>query len=229
MDLTAITFCKDNNLPIHVFDLMAAATSTGPSTGACGYAGAVMERLVDRVLEETKEKMPKAIEHVRAEFATVRTGRANPALVEHLGVDYYGDGDAALQLAQFSVPDARMLVISPYEKNLIAAIEKAITAADLGSRPTNDGSVIRLELPAAHRGAAQGDGQDRPHKAEEGRVQCASCVATPARSSRHLEKEGVARADEVERVEKTLEKMTHEEVAAVDALLTHKEQELLEV
>lgn len=181
------------------------------------------------LLEETKEKMQKAIEHVRAEFATVRTGRANPALVEHLGVDYYGTVTPLLQLAQFSVPDARMLVISPYEKNLIGAVEKAITASDLGISPTNDGSVIRLSFPPLTEERRKEMVKVVRHKAEEGRVQIRSLRRHARQELEHLDKEESIGADEVDRVEKSLEKMTHEEVAAVDALLTHKEQELLEV
>jgi ribosome recycling factor len=123
------------------------------------------------LLEETKEKMTKAIEHVRAEFSTVRTGRANPALVEHLGIDYYGTVTPLLQLAQFSVPDAKMLVISPYEKTLIGAIEKSITASDLGISPTNDGSVIRLSFPPLTEERRRDLVKIVRHKAEEGRVQ----------------------------------------------------------
>ena len=187
------------------------------------------DSLTALLLEETKEKMRKAIEHVRAEFATVRTGRANPALVEHLGVDYYGTVTPLLQLAQFSVPDARMLVISPYEKNLIGAVEKAITASDLGISPTNDGSVIRLAFPPLTEERRKEMVKIVRHKAEEGRVQIRNLRRHARQDLEHLDKEESIGADEVERVEKALEKMTHEEVAAVDALLTHKEQELLEV
>lgn len=181
------------------------------------------------LLEETKEKMQKAIEHVRVEFSTVRTGRANPALVEHLGIDYYGTVTPLLQLAQFSVPDARMLVISPYEKNLIGAIEKAITSSDLGISPTNDGSVIRLGFPPLTEERRKEMVKIVRHKAEEGRVQIRSLRRHARQDLEHAEADQSIGADEVERFEKALEKMTHEEVAAVDALLTHKEQELLEV
>jgi ribosome recycling factor len=187
------------------------------------------DSLTAMLLEETKEKMHKAIEHVRAEFATVRTGRANPALVEHLGVDYYGTVTPLLQLAQFSVPDARMLVISPYEKNLIGAVEKAITASDLGISPTNDGAVIRLAFPPLTEERRKEMVKIVRHKAEEGRVQIRNLRRHARQDLEHLDKEESIGADEVDRVEKSLEKMTHEEVAAVDALLTHKEQELLEV
>lgn len=181
------------------------------------------------LLEETKDKMAKAIEHVRAEFSTVRTGRANPALVEHLGVEYYGSTVPLLQLAQFSVPDARMLVISPYEKSVIGAIEKAITASDLGISPTNDGIVIWLGFPPLTEERRRDLVKVVRHKAEEGRVQIRNMRRHARQELEHAEKDQGVGADEVERFEKALDKMTHDEVAAVDALLTHKEQELLEV
>jgi ribosome recycling factor len=181
------------------------------------------------LLEDTKEKMVKAIDHVRAEFATVRTGRANPALVEHLGVDYYGSTVPLLQLAQFSVPDARMLVISPYEKTVIGPIEKAITASDLGISPTNDGNVIRLAFPPLTEERRRDMVKVVRHKAEEGKVQIRNVRRHARQELDHADKDHALGADEIERFEKALEKMTHEEVAAVDALLTHKEQELLEV
>jgi ribosome recycling factor len=187
------------------------------------------DSLTALLLEETKDKMAKAIEHVRAEFSTVRTGRANPALVEHLGVEYYGSTVPLLQLAQFSVPDARMLVISPYEKSVIGAIEKAITASDLGISPTNDGIVIRLGFPPLTEERRKDLVKVVRHKAEEGRVQIRNMRRHARQELEHAEKDQGVSADEVERFEKALDKMTHDEVAAVDALLTHKEQELLEV
>jgi ribosome recycling factor len=181
------------------------------------------------LLEDTKDKMAKAIEHVRAEFSTVRTGRANPALVEHLGVEFYGSTVPLQQLAQFSVPDARMLVISPYEKSVIGAIEKAITSSDLGISPTNDGTVIRLSFPPLTEERRKDLVKVVRHKAEEGRVQIRNMRRHARQELEHAEKDQGVGADEVERFEKALDKMTHDEVAAVDALLTHKEQELLEV
>ncbi len=181
------------------------------------------------LLEDTKEKMAKCIDHVRTEFSTVRTGRANPALVEHLGVDYYGSVVPLQQLAQFSVQDARMLVISPYEKNVIGAIEKSITASDLGISPSNDGTVIRLAFPPLTQERRKELVKIVRHKAEEGRVQIRNVRRHARQELDHLDKDAKLGADEIERFEKSLDKMTHDEVAAVDALLTHKEQELLEV
>jgi ribosome recycling factor len=187
------------------------------------------DSLPSLLLEETKDKMDKAIDHVRTEFSTIRTGRANPALVEHLGIDYYGSIVPLLQLAQFSVPDARLLVISPYEKSTISLIEKAITSSDLGISPTNDGNVIRLGFPPLTEERRKEMVKIARHKAEEGRVHLRNLRRHARQELEQVEKDQSLGADEVERFEKALDKMTHEEVAAVDALLTHKEQELLEV
>ena len=181
------------------------------------------------LLADTKEKMAKAIEHVKADFATVRTGRANPALVEHLGVEYYGSTVPLQQLAQFSVPDARMLVISPYEKSAIGAIEKAITSSDLGISPTNDGIVIRLGFPPLTEERRKALVKIVRQKAEEGKVQIRNVRRHARQELDHSDKDHGIGTDEIDRFEKSLDKMTHDEVASVDALLTHKEQELLEV
>ena len=180
-------------------------------------------------IEEARDKMAKAIEHVRSEFAGIRTGRATPALVEGMTVDYYGTSTPLRQLAGFSVPDAMLLVVSPYDKSSLGAIEKAIQSSDLGINPTNDGAVIRLAFPPLTEERRKELVKVVRHKAEEGRV----AVRNVRRASRHeldaLEKEGSMSADQLERVEKDLDKLTHEQVVAIDQLLAHKEQELLEV
>ncbi len=187
------------------------------------------EELTSLALEEAREKMAKASDHVRAEFANVRTGRATPALVEGLSVDYYGQHVPLRQLASFSVPDAMLLVISPFDKSSLGAIEKAIQTSDLGINPTNDGVVIRLAFPPLTEERRKELVKVVRHKAEEGRV----AVRNVRRSSRHeleaLEKDGSLSSDELERVEKDLEKITHEQIQGIDQLLAHKERELLSV
>ena len=181
-------------------------------------------------LEDAQERMAKAVEHAQADFATVRTGRATPGLVENLMVDFYGSQPPCASSPGSASPRRRLLVISPYDKGRWAAIEKAIQASDLGITPSNDGNVIRLAFPAAHRGAAQGAGQGGP---PQGRGGPRGGAQPPARrsdtSSRHWRRTASCRQDELERVEKELDKLTHEQVAAIDKLLAHKEQELLEV
>ncbi len=181
------------------------------------------------VLEDAREKMAKAIDHVRAEFANVRTGRASPALIEGLVVDYYGTTTPLRQLAGFSVPDAMLLVVSPYDKSSLGSIEKAIQASDLGINPTNDGTVIRLAFPPLTEERRKDLVKVVRHKTEEGRV----AIRNLRRASRHeldaLEKDGSLSNDDLERLEKELEKLTHEQVAAIDQLLSVKERELLQV
>lgn len=181
------------------------------------------------VVEEARDKMAKAVDHVRSDFATVRTGRAAPALVEHLSVDYYGTPTPLRQLAGFTVPDAMLLVVSPYDKSSLGAIEKAIQGSDLGINPSNDGTVIRLAFPPLTEERRRELVKVVRHKAEEGRV----AIRNLRRASRHeldaLERDGAISSDELERVEREVEKITHLQVAAVDQLLAHKEKELLEV
>ena len=180
-------------------------------------------------IEDAREKMVKAIDHVRSEFSAIRTGRASPALVEGMVVDYYGTPTPLRQLAGFSVPDAMLLVVSPYDKGSLGAIEKAIQSSDLGINPTNDGTVIRLAFPPLTEERRKDLVKVVRHKAEEGRV----AVRNVRRSSRHdldaLEKDGTLSSDQLERIEKDLDKLTHEQVVAIDQLLAHKEQELLAV
>jgi ribosome recycling factor len=187
------------------------------------------EDLANLVLDDTKEKMVKAIDHVRSEMGNVRTGRASSALLEPLLVEYYGTPTALRQLAGFSVPDAMLLVITPYDKGSLGAIEKAIQASDLGINPTNDGTVIRLAFPQLTEERRKELVKVVRHKAEEGRV----AVRNLRRSARHeldaLAKDGSLSTDELERIEKDLDKITHDEVATIDQLLAHKERELLQV
>jgi ribosome recycling factor len=188
--------------------------------------GAAMREMI---VEECRDKMRKAIGHLKDEFGAVRTGRATPSLVEKLKVDYYGSEVPLQQLAGFSVPEPRVLVISPYDKASIKAIEKAIQGSDLGINPGNDGSVIRLSFPQLTEDRRKELVKVVKHRAEEGRV----AVRNVRRQARHdleaLEKDGEISRDELERVEKDLEKQTHDVIAEIDELLGHKERELLEV
>jgi ribosome recycling factor len=136
------------------------------------------------VLAETAQKMQKAVSHSREDFSTIRTGRASPAFVEKLTVDYYGSEVPLQQLAGFSVPEARTLVIQPYDKGSVGAIEKAIRSSDLGLNPSSDGNVLRLSFPPAHRRAAQGVREDGAAMAEDGRVAIRNLRRAPASSSR---------------------------------------------
>jgi ribosome recycling factor len=185
--------------------------------------------LVDLVMEDTRDRMARAVEHVKAEFATVRTGRASSALIEHLLVDYYGTETPLRSLANFSVPEPRLLVVAPFDKGAMAAIEKAIANADLGLTPSNDGQIIRLAFPTLTEERRKSFVKIVKTKAEEGKVALRGVRRHARQELENLEKEQGLSSDDIERLEKVLDKMTQDEVAAVDALLAHKEQELLEV
>ena len=185
--------------------------------------------LVDLVMQDTRERMDRAIEHVKNEFGTVRTGRATSTLIEGLLIDYYGTETPLKQLANFSVPEPRLLVVSPFDKGSMAAIEKAIGNADLGLTPSNDGQVIRLAFPALTEERRKSFVKMVKTKAEEGRVALRGVRRHARQELETLEKEQGLSSDEIERLEKILDKMTQDEVAVVDALLAHKEKELLAV
>jgi len=181
------------------------------------------------VFEECHDKMRKAVTHLQQEFAGIRTGRATPGLVEKLKVDAYGSESPLQQLAGISVPEPRMLVISPYDKGTVKAIEKAIQASDLGINPSNDGQVVRLVFPPLTEDRRKELVKLVKQRAEEGRV----AVRNIRRQARHdleaLEKDGDLSKNDLDRAEKDLEKLTHGVIDDVDQMLEHKEQELLEV
>lgn len=187
------------------------------------------EGMIETVLLEAADKMAKAITHTQGEFGGIRTGRATPALVEKLRVEYYGAEVPLQQLAGFSVPEARLLVIAPYDKSSIKAIEKAIQNSDLSMNPSNDGQVIRLNVPQLTSERRKELVKVVRHKAEEGRVAVRNVRREARRDLEHFEKDGEISADELERSEKELEKLTHEYVAEIDRMLARKEEELLEV
>ena len=181
------------------------------------------------IIADCRDKMAKAVEHLRDEFSRVRTGRATPALVEKMRVDYYGSEVPLQQLAGFTVPEPRVLVIQPYDKGAMAAIEKAIQQSDLGINPSNDGQVVRLVFPELTADRRKDLVKVVKHQAEEGKVAIRNLRRHARQELEALEKGGEISRDELERIEKDLEKATHDVVAEVDQLLSHKEHELLEV
>ncbi len=186
------------------------------------------EDLLGLVLDDAGEKMDKAVVHTRHEFSTVRTGRASPALVEKLPVDYYGAEVPLQQLANFSVPEARLLVISPFDKGSVNAVEKAIRESDLGLNPTNDGHVVRLAFPALTEERRKDLVRLVKKMAEEGKI----TLRNHRRAARHdleaMEKDGDLREDDLKRAEKELDDMIHAHESAVEAALADKEKELLD-
>lgn len=187
------------------------------------------DTLVGAVLEDAREKMHKAVAHTQADFSTVRTGRASPGMVENLKIDYYGTETPLKQLAGFNVPEARLLVITPFDKSSMKAIEKAIQNSDLGINPSNDGVVIRLTVPALTEERRKDLVKMVHHKAEDGRVAVRNVRRASRKDLEELEHGGDIGGDELERAEKELEKVTHDHVAEIDRMLQHKEAELLEV
>jgi ribosome recycling factor len=183
--------------------------------------------VIDELLAEAQGKMDQAIAHTVDEFGTVRTGRANPGLLNRIVVDYYGTQTPLQQIAGFAVPEARMLLVTPYDKTSIQSIEKAIMSADLGLNPSNDGNVIRLVFPQLTEERRKELIRVVRHLAEEGRIAIRNV-------RRHIKDdieslEGDVSEDDVRRAEKTLQEMTDKHVHKIDELLTRKEEELLEV
>lgn len=185
--------------------------------------------LIDEALDEAKDRMAKAIAHTQSEVAAVRTGRASSAFVEKLRVEYYGSEVPLVQLASFSVPEARLLIITPFDKGSMKAIEKAIQSSDLGLTPSNDGQVIRLNFPQLTAERRKELVKVVRTRAEEGRV----AIRNHRRSTRHdleaFAKEGAISNDDLERAERELEKLTHDQVAEIDRIIAQKEQELLAI
>jgi ribosome recycling factor len=173
--------------------------------------------------------MDKAVEHAQSQFSTVRTGRATPALVEKLPVNYYGADVPLVQLAGFQVPEARTLVIKPHDRGAITAIEKAIRDSDLGMSPSNDGVVIRLNFPMLTEDRRRDYVKLIKNMAEDGRIAVRNVRRDARKSLETAEKAGEVSSDDIERAEKELDKITHDHVEHIDRAVQRKEQELLEV
>jgi ribosome recycling factor len=185
--------------------------------------------VTDETLLDAMDKMAKAVEHVQVQFTTVRTGRATPALVEKLVVDYYGSPVPLQQLAGFQVPEARQLLVKPHDRGTLAAIERSIRESDLGIAPSNDGVVIRLNFPPLTEQRRKEYVKVVKNMAEDGRVAVRNVRRDARKHLEAAEKSGEISADELERAEKELEKITHDHVETIDRALGRKEQELLEV
>ena len=188
-----------------------------------------MVDVIDDTLLEAMEKMDKAVEHTQAQFGTVRTGRANPGLVERINVEYYGAPVPILQLASISVPEARQLLIKPHDRASLDAIEKAIRESDLGVNPNNDGIAIRLSLPQLTEERRKEYVKVAKNMAEDGRIVLRNLRRDARKAMEAEEKDGDVSEDELELSQKELEKTTSEHVDKSDAALHRKEEELLEI
>jgi ribosome recycling factor len=185
--------------------------------------------VTEETLLDAMEKMEKAVEHVQTLFTSVRTGRATPALVERLLVDYYGSSVPIQQLAGFQVPEARQLIVKPHDRSTMAAIERAIRDSDLGVNPNNDGVVIRLNFPPLTEERRRDYVKIVKGMAEDGRIAIRNIRRDARKQMEAAEKASDISADDLERAEKELEKITHDHVELIDKAFGRKQQELLEV
>ena len=185
--------------------------------------------VVAMVLDDTREKMLKAVEHTSLELSTIRTGRATPSLVEKLKVDYYGTPTPLQQIAGIGTPEPRLLVITPYDKTSMKAIEKAIMESDLGLTPSNDGNLVRLSIPELNEDRRKEMVKVARNIAEEGRVAIRNIRRDVMHDLRELKEAGEAGSDDEHRAEEALQKLTDEKISELDAALKAKEADILEV
>lgn len=185
--------------------------------------------LIEALLSEADERMLKSVENSREKLATVRTGRASPAIVERVSVDYYGTQTPLNQMANIAAAEARLLTISPYDKSALPQIEKAIIDSDLGLTPNNDGNVIRIQIPELTEERRNEMVKQVKQLAEEGRVSIRNVRRDVMHEMKELRGGGDVGEDDEKRGETDLQKLTDKHVAEIDSLLAHKESDLLEV
>ena len=184
---------------------------------------------VAATLSDASGKMDKAVTVAKEDFASIRTGRANPALFNKIMVDYYGTYTALSQLASIQVPEARMAIVSPFDKGAMASIEKAIRESDLGVNPGNDGVVIRVNFPQLTEERRKEYVKVVKTKGEDAKISIRNIRRAAKETLEKAEKDGEIGKDDLTRAEKELEKMTGDHTTMIDELLKHKEAELLEV
>jgi ribosome recycling factor len=187
------------------------------------------ENLIDELLEDAGERMSKSVESTQHEFSSVRTGRASPALLDRIVVDYYGAMTPLNQLSTISVPEARLLTVQPYDKSSIKAIEKAINESDVGLTPSSDGNVVRLVVPELTEERRRDLVKVLRNLAEEGRISIRNVRRDTMQHLRELKAEGDASSDDEHRAEVELQKLTDARVSGLDAVLKAKEEEILAV
>lgn len=180
-------------------------------------------------LSDATTKMNKAVDVAKEDFAAIRTGRAHPSMFAKISVDYYGTYTPLSQLATIQVPEARIAIVTPFDKSAMTSIEKAIRDSDLGVNPATDGGIIRVNFPQLTEERRKEYIKVAKNKAEDSRVTIRNIRRSAKEAMEKLEKDGQVGKDEVARGEKDLEKVTSDHVAKIDELLKHKEAELLEV
>jgi ribosome recycling factor len=184
---------------------------------------------IQSVLADANSKMNKAVDVAKEDFAAIRTGRAHPSMFAKIMVDYYGTATPLAQLATVQVPEARLALITPYDKGATASIEKAIRESDLGVNPGGDGNVIRVNFPQLTEERRKEFIKVAKSKAEESKVSIRAIRRNTKEAMEKLEKDGQVSKDELTRGEKELEKVTSDHVNKIDEIFKHKESELLEV
>ena len=184
---------------------------------------------VDTTMKDATEKMAKAVTHLKEDLSGIRTGRATPGLLHRITVEYYGAPVPLQQLASMSVPEPRTLMVQPFDKTAIGAIEKAILTSDLGVTPSNDGNVIRLSFPPLTEERRRDLVKQVHSRAEDGRVAVRNVRLHHKDEVEKLEKQHEISEDDLKRAEKELQKLTDQFVAEIDEIQRHKEQELMEV
>jgi len=185
--------------------------------------------VIDETLFDAEEKMEKAVSVARDDLASIRTGRANPAMFNRINIDYYGSATPITQLSSINVPEARLVVIKPYEANQLRSIEDAIRNSDLGLNPSNDGNVIRVAIPQLTEERRRDLVKQAKSKGEDAKVSVRNIRRKAMDELSRIKKDGDAGEDEVTRAEKDLDKTTAQYTTQVDELVKHKEGELLEV
>ncbi|MFZ2173941.1 MAG: ribosome recycling factor [Rhodococcus sp. (in: high G+C Gram-positive bacteria)] len=185
--------------------------------------------MIDEALFEAEEKMEKAVTVAKDDLGSIRTGRANPGMFSRIAIDYYGSLTPITQLASINVPEARLVVVKPYDAGQLGAIEKAIRNSDLGVNPTNDGNIIRIAVPQLTEERRRELVKQAKAKGEDAKVSVRNVRRKAMDELSRIQKDGDAGEDEVGRAEKELDKTTHRYVAQIDELVKHKEAELLEV
>jgi ribosome recycling factor len=185
--------------------------------------------LIDELLKDAEGRMAKSVESSRGELATVRTGRASPHLLDRIMVDYYGTQTPLKQLANVATSDARLLTVTPFDKSSIGAIEKAIQESDIGLTPSNDGNVVRLQIPELTEERRREMVKVVHGVAEEGRIAIRNIRRDVMQDLRELKNEGEVGEDDERRAESALQKQTDDSIAEIDSLLKGKEEEILEV
>ena len=184
---------------------------------------------IDDLIQDAERRMHKSVEAAQGEFSTLRTGRASPALLDRVQIDYYGQQTPLKQLATISAPEPRMLTIQPFDPNSVATIERAIQESDLGLTPSNDGKLIRLPIPQLTEERRKELVKQVRHMAEEGRVAARNVRRDALHHLKKLEQDGDAGADDVHRAEDRVQKLTDQHVTEIDELLKRKEAEIMEV